>query len=327
MMVSIRSSPTLLPVGPVGIDGNQGTPRAACTASASPRGAHFSLIVAVVDGIHSRVFTPTGTALLTQNGGTPPHSTSMCLIAIAWQAHPDYPLVVAANRDEWRDRPAAPAHWWSDHPQLLAGRDLQAGGTWMGVTRRGRFAAVTNFRDPSERRSTALSRGALVADFLLGSAGPAAYLDQLAGRAAQYNAFNLLVSDGRTLFYFGSREGGLRTVEPGVHALSNHLLDEPWPKVAKARRAMQEAIGDGDEPLFAMLSDPTRAPDDQLPDTGVGLERERLLSAALITGEAYGTRASTVLRVGTSVVHFEERTRDGAGFVTSTRAFGFPIEV
>jgi uncharacterized protein with NRDE domain len=250
----------------------------------------------------------------------------MCLIAIAWQAHPEYPLVVAANRDEWRDRPAAPAHWWSDHPDLLAGRDLQAGGTWMGITRGGRFAAVTNFRDPSERRSTAPSRGALVAEFLLGSQSPSRFLASLSRRAAQYNGFNLLAGDGETLCYFGSREGEVRAVEPGVHALSNHLLDEPWPKVAKARAAMKAAIGDGDEPLFAMLSDATPAPDSQLPDTGVGLERERWLSPILIAGEAYGTRTSTVLRVAAGgTARFEERTRDALGAVTLVAAFDISL--
>jgi uncharacterized protein with NRDE domain len=250
----------------------------------------------------------------------------MCLIALAWQAHPDFPLVVAANRDEWRDRPAVPAHWWQDHPRLLAGRDLKAGGTWMGISRGGRFAAVTNFRDPSERDSTALSRGTLVAQFLLGDDDPARYLARLADRAARYNGFNLLVGDGLSLLYFGSREGEVRAVEPGVHALSNHLLDEPWPKVTRAREAMRSAIADGDEPLFAMLSDTTPAPDSQLPDTGVGLERERMLSPALITGERYGTRASTVLRAGPGAARFEERTRDASGAVTLTTAFEFAFQ-
>lgn len=259
-------------------------------------------------------------------GSSPQHARAMCLIAIAWQAHPDYPLVVAANRDEWRERPARAAHWWEDHPQVLAGRDLLAGGTWMGVTRGGRFAAVTNFRDASDRRATALSRGALVADFLLGSGAPADYLADLAGRALQYNAFSLLAGDGRSLCFLGSREGVVRAVEPGVHALSNHLLDEPWPKVARAREAMRGAVADGDEPLFAMLSDGAVAPDGALPDTGVGIERERWLSSILITGETYGTRASTVLRVGAGAsVRFEERTRGAAGEVTATSAFDFRI--
>lgn len=249
----------------------------------------------------------------------------MCLIAIAWQAHPDYPLVVAANRDEWRDRPAVPAHWWTDHPGLLAGRDLKAGGTWMGITKGGRFAAVTNFRDPSDRDSTALSRGSLVTEFLLGEETPAGFLAGLAARAARYNGFNLLAGDGRTLLYFGSREGEVRAVEPGVHALSNHLLDEPWPKVRRARAALQAAVGDGDEALFAMLSDATPAPDHELPDTGVGVERERMLSPILIAGAAYGTRASTVLRATRDAVRFEERTRDAAGAVTHRAAFDFAI--
>ena len=249
----------------------------------------------------------------------------MCLIAIAWQAHPDHPFVVAANRDEWRDRPASAAHWWPDAPGLLAGRDLQAGGTWMGITRGRRFAAVTNFRDPSERRSTALSRGSLVTAFLLGDEAPGAFLSRLAGSASRYNGFNLLVGDGNSLLYFGSREGEARAVDPGVHALSNHLLDGPWPKVQKARAALGESLGDGDEPLFAMLSDATPAPDSQLPDTGVGIERERLLSPILIVGPDYGTRASTVLRAGRDGARLEERTRDASGAVTSVAAFDFPF--
>ncbi len=244
----------------------------------------------------------------------------MCLIAIAWRVHADLPLVVAANRDEWRDRAAEPAHWWPDAPQLLAGRDLKAGGTWMGVTRAGRFAAVTNFRDPADRRSTARSRGGLVTEFLLGGAAPAEYLAELRARAHEYNGFNLLVGDGKTLWYFGSREGLVREIEPGVHGLSNHLLDEPWPKVVRARSAMGEALHERDlvERLFAMLSERGPVADAELPDTGVGLAWERRLSAALITGADYGTRASTVLTVARDgAIRFEERTRGADGEVSS----------
>src|SRR6476619_2713363 len=127
----------------------------------------------------------------------------MCLIVVAWRAHARLPLVVAANRDEWRERPAEPAHWWPDHPRILAGRDLQAGGTWMGITREGRFAAVTNFRDPSDKRSTALSRGTLVADYLLRDEPPARFLASLAARARDYNGFNLILGDRSSLWYFG----------------------------------------------------------------------------------------------------------------------------
>jgi uncharacterized protein with NRDE domain len=253
----------------------------------------------------------------------------MCLIAIAWQARRDLPLMVAANRDEWRERPSKAAHWWPERTDLLAGRDLQAGGTWMGITRGGRFAAVTNFRDPSDKRSTARSRGTLVTEFLLGNDTPARFLANLSPRSHEYSAFNIIVGDGVSLFYFGSREGQPRAIEPGVHAISNHLLDEPWPKVVAAKIAMNQALDDRDPVgvLFGMLSDEARPSDDELPKTGVALEWERRLGAALITGKDYGTRASTVLAVtnhGETI--FEERTRAPDGAVTQAVREAFTVE-
>ena len=242
----------------------------------------------------------------------------MCLIVVAWHARPDLPLVVAANRDEWRERPAEPAHWWPDHPEILAGRDLQAGGTWMGVTRGGRFAAVTNYRDPSEKRSTARSRGELVTEFLLDTDSPARFLSTLSARAHEYNGFNLILGDGASLFYYGSREGEPRAIEPGVHGLSNHLLDEAWPKVLRGRIRMEAALAAPEpaHPLFDMLSDVSMAPDAELPATGVGLDWERRLASALIIGADYGTRTSTVLTVAsTGDATMEERTRDAQGSV------------
>jgi len=247
----------------------------------------------------------------------------LCLIVVAWRCRDDLPLVVAANRDEWRDRPAQGAHWWPDHPDLLAGRDLKAGGTWMGVTRAGRFAAVTNFRDPSDRRSTARSRGGLVTDFLLSRESSPGFLARIARRAHEYNGFNLIVGDGASLWYFGSREAAARPIEPGVHGLSNHVLDEPWPKVTRGRQAMERALQDPDPApaLFDLLGDAQGAPDAELPDTGVGLEWERRLASALITGADYGTRASTVLTVAASgEIRFEERTRGPDGEVTARAA-------
>jgi uncharacterized protein with NRDE domain len=252
----------------------------------------------------------------------------LCLIIIAWRARADLPLAVAANRDEWRERPAESARWWPDHPELLAGRDLQAGGTWMGVTRDGRLAAVTNFRDPADRRSTARSRGTLVTEFLLGADSPARFLSNLAARSGDYNGFNLILGDMASLFYFGSREGVARAIEPGVHGLSNHLLDEPWPKVVRGRRRMQEALTRHDpaEPLFGLLSDLERVQDDALPHTGVGIEWERRLSSALITGPDYGTRASTVMTIASSgEVSLEERTRDAEGRVAGIAAERFTL--
>ena len=252
----------------------------------------------------------------------------MCLIVIAWKARDDLPLIVAANRDEWRDRPSEPAHWWSDIPGVLAGRDLQAGGTWMGITRTARFAAITNFRDPSDRRTTALSRGGLVTEFLSGSRSPARFLEDVRERAARYNGFNLIAGDGESLWYFGSRDARAWPIDPGVHGLSNHLLDEPWPKVVRGRDAMERALSQRDpaERLFELLSDAVGAPDDALPRTGVCLEWERRLAAPMITGRDYGTRCSTVLSVSSrGNATFEERSRDAAGRVTSTAHFDFAL--
>lgn len=252
----------------------------------------------------------------------------MCLIALAWQSHPRLKLVVAANRDEWRERPTEPAAWWKDHPEILAGRDLRAGGTWMGVTKGGRFAAVTNFRDPSDKRSTALSRGTLVAEFLLSNDSAARFLANLASRSALFNGFNLVVGDGERLMYFGSREPVPKAIAPGVHGLSNHLMDEPWPKVVRARGAMQAALVDPEPAprLFDLLSDTRGADDSELPDTGVGLAWERRLAPPLITGADYGSRASTVLTLGEDgAVSLEERTRSEDGGVAGVAQFAFRV--
>ena len=252
----------------------------------------------------------------------------MCLIVLAWRARADLPLVVASNRDEWRDRPTEAAHWWPDAPELFAGRDLKAGGTWMGVTRRGRFAAITNFRDPADRRSTARSRGELVAEFLLGDMAAGSYLQSLAARSAEYNGFNLIAGDGESLWYFGSREGEARVIAPGIHGLSNHLLDEPWPKVVRARHAMESALLDADPApaLFSLLGDPEGAPDEALPSTGVGILWERRLASPLILGADYGTRASTVVIRDAKEIRVEERSRDEHGMTTENRRAAFPVE-
>ena len=246
----------------------------------------------------------------------------MCLILLAWRARADLPLVVAANRDEWRDRPTEPAHWWHGKPDFFAGRDLRAGGTWLGITRAGRFAAVTNFRDPTDRHSTARSRGELVTEYLRSAEPADLFILSIAHRANDYNGFNLIVGDTESLWYFGSREGVAREISPGVHGLSNHVLDEPWPKVVRGRAAMEGALKARDPAasLFAFLGDAEGAPDDALPKTGVGMEWERRLASPLITGADYGTRSSTVLSMAASgKVHFEERTLGGEGEVLEKR--------
>jgi uncharacterized protein with NRDE domain len=259
----------------------------------------------------------------------------MCLIAIAWKAHPGYRLFVVANRDEWYDRPAAPAQWWKDSPNVFAGRDLQAGGTWLGVTRDQKFATITNFRDPSDRKSTAPSRGKLVTDYLRGTLSPAAYLDKLRPTANQYNGFNLLVADQNTLLYFSSRDDVIVEVEPGIHALSNHSLNEPWPKVEYAKSSIGEAFEAKmpEDALFirslAIFSREVRADDERLPETGVGLEWERILSPVMIVGARdgakYGTRCTTIVGIKTHEVRFEEHTRDSHGRIENVVCERFPM--
>lgn len=225
----------------------------------------------------------------------------MCLILIARDCHPRYRLILAANRDEFHDRPTTPAAFWTHAPQVLAGRDLRGGGTWLGVTRGGRLAAVTNYRDPASLRADAPSRGALVSDFLTGSSDGRGYLTALARKGGDYNGFNLVVWDGDALAWYANRGPGIETVPPGIHGISNALLDTDWPKVDLGMHLMKRWIDSSDRPDtesgFALLGDRTPASDHRLPKTGVGLEWERLLSPMFVTSPVYGTRASTLVLV------------------------------
>lgn len=223
----------------------------------------------------------------------------MCLILVAWQSHPDYPLVVAANRDEFFARPSAEAAFWNEAPDVLAGRDLEAGGTWLGISRQGRFAALTNYREGGKQKPAAPSRGALVADFLAGNIEPETYLAGLAAHGADFNGFNLFVSDGQTLGYYANRGAGPLALPPGIYGLSNHLLDTPWPKLAAAKTAFTQALTSlpAEAPFFDLLADREIIRDEHLPETGVPLEWERCLSAIFVNSPNYGTRASTVLTV------------------------------
>ncbi|HRQ57985.1 MAG TPA: NRDE family protein [Azoarcus taiwanensis] len=244
----------------------------------------------------------------------------MCLIVLAWQVHPDYRLVVAANRDEFRERPASPAHWWTDAPHILAGRDLEAGGTWMGLTRQGRFAALTNYRDPSGHRPGAPSRGTLVRDCLSGSADTESTLNALAGVSGQYVGFNLFVSDGRTLGIHESTTGAVRRLEPGIYGLSNHVLNTDWPKLRRARSQFAEALKTlpEPEPMLRLLRDTTPAADHELPSTGVSLEWERLLSPVFVSTADYGTRCSSLITIGhDGNTRFSEWTWNAEGEVES----------
>lgn len=223
----------------------------------------------------------------------------MCLILFAYRWHPDYPLVLAANRDEFYDRPTAPLAFWPENPALLAGRDLAAGGTWLGVSRQGRLAAITNYRDPANFRPQAPSRGPLVSDFLQGQEPAQAYLQQLQPRAADYNGFNLLLGDDQGLHYYSNQEDEPRVLGAGLYGLSNHLLNTPWPKVERGKRGLATALSRSadlvPETLWHVLGDRTQAPDEALPATGVSLDWERALSPLFIATAGYGTRSSTLL--------------------------------
>jgi uncharacterized protein with NRDE domain len=225
----------------------------------------------------------------------------MCLILLAWRADPEYPLVFAGNRDEVYDRRSAPIDFWGDEPSIFGGRDMEKGGTWLGISLSGRIAAVTNYRERPRAQGSHRSRGELAARFLREADAPRAYLAQITGRKAEYGPFSVIVGDAAGLWYYSNRGREPRELAPGVHGLSNHLIDTPWPKVALGRQRLAQLLGSGERRLasgsFEILLDRTPAPDAQLPDTGVGLERERELSSMFIAGERYGTRASTVVLI------------------------------
>ena len=232
----------------------------------------------------------------------------MCLIVFAWRVIPGVPVIAAANRDEFYDRPTAPAAPWPENPNVIAGRDLEHGGSWMGVTREGpqgpKFAALTNIRAPSEVRLDAPSRGALVADFLKGSLLAADYLEVIKERGDVYNGYNLVLGDAGALYWYSNRAGddprNGQPLEAGrIYGISNGLLDAPWPKVTRTKAQFASLLCQGapEDAYFEMLADTTRAPDMRLPETGVPIDLERVLSAVCIETPGYGTRTSTVVKL------------------------------
>jgi uncharacterized protein with NRDE domain len=252
----------------------------------------------------------------------------MCLVLIAWRGDASYPCVIAANRDELHSRPTAAAHWWPSQPPILAGQDLQAGGTWLGVTRAGRFAALTNYRDPEQRREAAPSRGTLVTSILKSGDTTQQSLDHLREVGGSYNGFNLIFSDGERLAVYESVLGAGRELGPGIYGLSNHLLDTPWPKVqtAKSRLSLALAESASTEAALALLRDDEPAPDEQLPRTGVGVQWERLLSSAFVRAPDYGTRCSTLVRIDQRRrACFDEWTWNSAGAQTGVVSFQFEL--
>jgi len=255
----------------------------------------------------------------------------MCLIFVAIDAHPNYRIVVAANRDEFYDRPTAPASFWPEDPDLLAGRDLLAGGTWLGITRTGRIAALTNYRDPKPNQADAPSRGRVVSDYLMSKEGPLQFLKRLSLNAGRYNGFSLLAGLNERIYWHSNRGGEIRRLSPGIHGLSNHLLDTPWPKVEKGRKEIAGILAGEDvsiEGLFQLLQDRALVEDESLPDTGVDLEWERTLSPVFISSPTYGTRSSTVILLDRSgMATLVERSFERGSKSYSTAAHSFKVAV
>ncbi len=245
----------------------------------------------------------------------------MCLILFAIEQHKDYPFIVIANRDEFYARPTRPAHWWEDIPTVFAGRDLQANGTWMGVDRRGRFAAVTNVREPGIGQGAPNSRGDLPRIFLQGNLTAEHYLQRLQADKGNYAGFNLLLSDNSGCWFVSNRSDGISRISAGTYGVSNGRFDEPWPKLETGKLALQKNLQtavDVDS-LFEILSDRDQADDETLPRTGVSKAFERLLSSRFIRSNEYGTRASTVVLFSTNnTISYSEQNFDHHGAMGGT---------
>lgn len=238
----------------------------------------------------------------------------MCVILFSYQPSSSTPLILGANRDEFFARPSAPLAFWADEPEILAGRDLVAGGTWLGITKNGRFAAITNVREPHVSVDNPRSRGELTRLFLSGSQTPEAYLESILPSQDRYAGFNLLVGDfsseQNTLFYLSNRGDGIQALSAGTYGLSNHLLDSPWPKVIDGKRKLNSRLkgaGLDHQRIRQILENPELAEDERLPSTGVDYEKEKALSAMFIALPDYGTRTSTVMTLSSGEVEVSEQ--------------------
>lgn len=257
----------------------------------------------------------------------------MCLAVLALHAVPGIPVLIAANRDEFHARPTLAAAQWPDAAGIYAGRDALAGGTWMGASSHGRYALVTNFREPGLNRADAPSRGALVERYLRGDEPPAEYMARVHDEGQAYNGFNLIVGDMEQAWYVSNRDGAPRRLVAGLYALSNHLLDTPWPKLARTKRAFADVLRQGPQPdlpaLYTALADREPAADDELPATGLPPDREKLLSSPFIVSPTYGTRSSTVLALrehGAGLLHERRYAPDGTLNGESELLFELPAE-
>jgi uncharacterized protein with NRDE domain len=253
----------------------------------------------------------------------------MCLLFLSIDNHPNYKLILAGNRDEFYDRRTAPAQFWDDHQDILGGRDLEAGGTWLAMTKRGRIGMVTNYRDPQNINPAAPSRGHLVSNFLEGDEPPDRYLERISGIGKAYNGFNLIVGEAQRLWYYSNYREGVERLVPGFYGLSNHLLETSWPKVLRGKQKIKPLLNQpviDPEALLDALYDDSIAEDALLPNTGLALERERALSSMFIKTEGYGSRCSTVILVDNADnVLFTERVYDVRTFDHTTASFRFAL--
>lgn len=255
----------------------------------------------------------------------------MCILFIAVKLHPRYPLIIAANRDEFHERPTSPADFWSDHKNILAGRDLRAGGTWMGINKQGDIAALTNIRAPGKERENAVSRGELVTNYLANSTSQSNYLSTLQQNHFDYNGYNLLFGNLSQLQVYNSFDNTAFELEEGVYGLSNASLDSPWPKLDMGKSELARYCEQADdlsfEHLFELLGNKLPAKDEDLPNTGIPIELEKKLSSIFITSPEYGTRSSTVLLIDQrQEVYWEERTFSPQGKRIGAKVHQFTIK-
>lgn len=227
----------------------------------------------------------------------------MCLIVFSYRQHPHYPFILAANRDEFLNRPTRAMQWWAEEDnQILAGKDLQAGGTWLGITKQGKFAAITNYRDFRNLKPDSPSRGPIIIDFLKSSSDALSFLNELDRKAGMYNGFNLLIGNiTDQLFYYSSFNSEIKEIQAGLHGISNAFMDTPWPKLLKARQLFSQATSQNEPDVNTMIlymADRETFPDELLPDTGIGIELERFLSSVAMKNDKYGTRSTTIVLAG-----------------------------
>jgi uncharacterized protein with NRDE domain len=254
----------------------------------------------------------------------------MCLIFISINNHPTYKLIIAANRDEFYNRKTAAADFWEDKPHILGGRDLEACGTWMAMTKTGKIGMITNYRDPQNINPKAPSRGELVSDYLEKDTHGLSYLNLIEPKANEYNGFNLIVGTEDELWYLSNYKKGIEKLKPGLHGLSNHLLETPWPKIIRGKEKLAPLLKEkkiDTKNVFEVLYDSRQAIDENLPNTGIGLERERMLSSMFIKSPNYGSRCSTVVLIDhQNQVQLTERVYDLTSFDYTTRDFNFQLE-